>query len=56
MNPDLAVEQFTKPYVRKDFDKKKEGKKRHGLVHIRYADKKLLDLIRIWINETVEKF
>lgn len=43
--------QFTKPYVRKDFRKEKINKMPHGLVHIRYADKKLLDTIVAWIEE-----
>lgn len=43
--------QFTKPYVRKDFRLDKEGKMPHGLVHIRYCDKKLLNLLREWIKE-----
>jgi transcriptional regulator with XRE-family HTH domain len=37
----VPVDQFIKPYVRQDF--KKGGRKmEHGLVHIRYHDKKLL--------------
>ena len=43
--------QFTKPYVRKDFRKDKKDKMPYGLIHIRYADKKLLDLIKKWIEE-----
>lgn len=48
--------QFTKPYIRNDYNKNKTGKMKYGLIHIRYADKKLLNLIREWINEYVVKF
>ena len=48
--------QFTKPYIRNDYNKNKTGKMKHGLIHIRYADKKLLNLIREWIKEYVVKF
>jgi hypothetical protein len=43
--------QFTKPYIRNDFDKNKINKMPHGLIHIRYADKKLLRIIKNWIEE-----
>ncbi|NTU66998.1 MAG: hypothetical protein HGB08_03695 [Candidatus Moranbacteria bacterium] len=43
--------QFTKPYIRQDYDVKKRGRMPYGLVHIRYADKKLLHLIKSWIEE-----
>ncbi|MFA5791511.1 MAG: hypothetical protein WC884_00545 [Candidatus Paceibacterota bacterium] len=36
----ILKEQFSKPYIRKDF--RKDGRKmEHGMIHIRYADKKL---------------
>ena len=36
----ISKRQFSKPYVRKDF--RKDGRKmKYGMVHIRYADKKL---------------
>ena len=36
----IPKKQFTKPYVRKDF--REDGRKmEHGMIHIRYADKKL---------------
>lgn len=43
----IPLNQFSKPYVRKDF--RKNGRiMKHGMVHIRYSDKKLLiDLKRI---------
>lgn len=43
--------QFTKPYIRKDFREDKKDKMPYGLIHIRYGDKKLLNLIKDWINE-----
>lgn len=46
----IPKSQFSKPYVRQDFDVAKKGKMPYGLVHIRYADKKLLGLIRQWIR------
>lgn len=39
---EIPKDQFTKPYVRKDFDPRKSQRMPHGLVHIRYSDKKLL--------------
>jgi len=47
----IKKEQFTKPYIKKDSRKEKINKMKHGLVHVRYADKKLLMLIRNWIEE-----
>lgn len=47
----VPVAQFTKPFVKQDFKQNKEGKMKHGLIHIRYADKKLLNQIRAWIDE-----
>ncbi|MBI2035857.1 MAG: hypothetical protein HYT12_04250 [Candidatus Liptonbacteria bacterium] len=52
----IPKSQFTKPYIRTDFDIKKIDKMRYGLIHIRYHDKKLLNLIRGWISEYSEKF
>ena len=51
----ISIKQFTKPYVKKDYDKNKIGKMKYGLVHIRYADKKLLNLIRDLIKEYTDK-
>ena len=38
----ISLTQFIKPYIREDFLPEKSGKMKYGLVHIRYADKKLL--------------
>ena len=48
--------QFSKPYVREDFNLLKTGKMSKGMVHIRYSDKKLLQLMRQWIESYKEKF
>ena len=45
----ISERQFTKPYIRRDFQQHKIGKMKHGLLHIRYYDKKLLLLIKDWI-------
>lgn len=46
----IPQNQFSKPYVRKDFDERKINKMIHGLAHIRYADKKLLIQIKAEID------
>ena len=51
----ISIKQFTKPYIRKDYDKNKIGKMKYGLIHVRYADKKLLNLIRSLIKEYIVK-
>ncbi len=38
--------QFSKPYIRLDFDRRKITRMRFGLVHIRYADMRLLKEIK----------
>ena len=48
--------QFTKPYIRNDFNVYKVDKMPYGLVHIRYSDKKLLLLIKKWIDNYKEKY
>jgi len=50
----IPMSQFTKPYIRKDFLPEKSGKMKYGLVHIRYADKKLLLQIEEWVKEYLE--
>ena len=52
---EVPSKQFIKPYVRRDFLPEKSGKMKYGLVHIRYADKKLLLQIESWIQEYLEK-
>ncbi|MEK7507600.1 MAG: hypothetical protein AAB602_00760 [Patescibacteria group bacterium] len=43
----IPQSRFSKPYVRTDF--RKDGRKmKHGLIHIRYGDKKLLlEILRL---------
>lgn len=41
----IPRKQFIKPYVRQDYDPLKTNKMPHGLVHIRYCDKKLFSQI-----------
>lgn len=43
--------QFTKPYVRKDFRKDKIGCRPYGVVHVKYADKKLYEQLEVWRSE-----
>lgn len=51
----ISLKNFIKPYVRQDFNP--NGRKmEHGLVHIRYCDKKLLLQIDAWIKEYCKKF
>lgn len=52
---EIKKRQFTSPYIRKDFDENKKEKMPNGLIHIRYADKKLLNLIKNWIFEYSSK-
>lgn len=45
--------QFTKPYIRKDNPKLSNRKLPHGLIHVRYNDKRLLGIIKSWIDEYI---
>ncbi|KND50937.1 MAG: hypothetical protein AB202_00830 [Parcubacteria bacterium C7867-007] len=48
----IPENQFTKPYVKKQVAPGRQGPRMiHGLVHIRYCDKKLLRQILNWIDE-----
>lgn len=47
----IPHKQFTRPYVRHDFNTNMIGKMPYGMVHLRYADKKLLAVIKDWIEE-----
>jgi hypothetical protein len=50
----ISKKQFTKPYIRKDF--KEDGRKmKYGMIHIRYADKKLFLSIMKSIEEMKSK-
>lgn len=50
----IPLSQFTKPYVREDFKLDKIGKMPHGMVHVRYGDKKLFLLIKQCIQEYID--
>jgi hypothetical protein len=52
----IPREQFTKPYIRNDFQDGKSTKMKFGLLHVRYNDKKLLLLIKKWIKEFCDKY
>lgn len=47
---DIPKSQFTKPYVRKDFNPNQVRKMEHGLIHIRYSDKVILSGIKEMID------
>jgi predicted DNA-binding protein YlxM (UPF0122 family) len=51
----IPTQQFTKPYIRKDFRSCKTDKMKYGLLHVRYYDKKLLLLIKEWIKDFLIK-
>lgn len=48
----IPKNQFSKPYVRKDFNIDSKRKMKYGLVHIRYSDKKLL----LEIKKTIDSY
>ena len=52
----IPTNQFTKPYIRKDFLSSKAEKMTYGLVHVRYADKKLLNIIRDDIEKLKNRY
>lgn len=47
----VSPSQFSKPYIKDNYRLDKVGKMPHGLIHIRYGDKKLRDLLIRWIGE-----
>jgi len=47
----IPPSQFTRPYMRERLHAAPEHKMPHGLVHVRYGDKKLLLQIMEWIEE-----
>jgi len=49
----IPLKQFTKPYIRKNNLNLSNRKLPYGLVHIRYNDKRLLEVIKNWIDEYV---
>ncbi|MDD2731614.1 MAG: hypothetical protein PHI53_00230 [Candidatus Pacebacteria bacterium] len=51
----ISLEQFNRPYIRKDFLPEKKGKMKFGVVHIRYSDKKLFLQIKDWTRQYLNK-
>lgn len=49
----IKLSQFTKPYIRKGNLNLSKRKLPHGLLHVRYNDKRLLGLIKSWIDEYI---
>jgi len=47
----IPKSQFTQPYIRTDFQESKIDKMPHGMIHIRYADTRLLNIIKEWIKQ-----
>lgn len=52
---DIPHEQFTKPYIRSEYNVR-ANKMQYGLIHIRYSDKKLLLEIKSMIESYVLKY
>lgn len=52
----IPLKQFSRPYVRKDYKNAMLDKMPYGMVHIRYSDKKLLAVIKGWIEEIKIKY
>ncbi len=51
----IPLSQFSKPYVRNDF--RTDGRKmKHGMVHVRYSDKKLLIELKNLIDSVCGKY
>lgn len=46
----IPKKQFIKPYIRQDYNPKKINKMPHGVIHIRYCDKKLFSQIMLEID------
>ena len=47
---EIPQKQFIKPYIRSNFDEKNIDKMKHGVVHIRYSDERLLMQIKAEID------
>lgn len=51
---EIPLKQFSKPYIKTNNLNLSQRKMSYGLVHIRYSDKKLFDLMQMWIKEYQE--
>ncbi|MBL7155513.1 MAG: hypothetical protein ISS90_00020 [Candidatus Omnitrophica bacterium] len=52
----IPLQQFTKPYVKNMDNALKDRRMPHGMIHVRYHDKRLLKHIKHWISEYAELF
>lgn len=52
----IPKSQFTKPYVREGNPNLSNRKMLHGMVHVRYSDKKLLQELHGWIEDEARKW
>ena len=52
----VSPRQFSRPYIRTDFVESKKAKMPHGMIHVRYGDKKLLRQILKWIDDCKQDF
>jgi hypothetical protein len=52
----INTAQFTKPYIRENYDPKNIGRMKYGVIHLRYSDKKLLMKIMDEIDIIAKKF
>ena len=50
----IPLEQFSRPYLAKKNLRRSQRVMPQGLVHIRYSDKRLLQLIQSWIREYIQ--
>ncbi len=50
----ISLNQFIKPYVRKGNLNLSQRKLPYGLIHIRYNDKQLLEIIRSWLDNYIK--
>ncbi|OIO78679.1 MAG: hypothetical protein AUJ89_06360 [Candidatus Omnitrophica bacterium CG1_02_43_210] len=50
---DISLKQFIKPYIRRSNLNLSNRKMPHGLIHIRYYDKRLLETILNWVEEYI---
>lgn len=52
----ISQDQFTKPYIRENYDPKNIGRMKYGVIHLRYHDKKLLLKIMDEVDIIKKKF
>jgi hypothetical protein len=52
----IPLSQFTKPYINNDTEKKNGREMKHGMIHIRYSDKRLLREIHDLTEQYVKRW